>query len=119
MLISLEFIEIESPRFVTFDFDGSLPDFDNFTGDIVRVRYTATREQDAAIDKDWIRQGFLAAGASRVTIEPTVTREVRARVETLTQELGPLEALHMYADAQGLDEATNGRMVERLREWIA
>jgi len=37
----------------------------------------------------------------------------------MTQELGPLDALGMYADAQGLDEATKGRMVERMREWIA
>ena len=135
--VALEFLPIESPQFKTIDWHQREDDDSwEFTlgaeqadgwamyepigpGDIVRVRYTATREQDATIDKDAIRRELLAAGASRVTIEPQITREVRARVETMTQELGPLEALHIYADAQGIDEQTNGRMVERLREWIA
>ncbi len=86
---------------------------------IVRVRYTATREQDATIDKDAIRRELLAAGASRVTIEPTITRDVRARDERMTQELSDLDGLALYCEAQGLDAGMAERMGARLRQWIA
>ncbi len=81
------------------------------------MRYTATREQDATIDKDAIRRELLAAGASRVTIEPSITREVRARDERMTQELSDLDALALYCEAQGYELRMTEQMVVRLKEW--
>jgi hypothetical protein len=123
--VSLEFIPIDSPAFVTVDIVnpeawGSLDLPIAVQQDaIIRIRYQATREQDAVVDKDRIRRELLAAGAARVTIEPQITREVRARVETLTQDLSETDALALYAGAQGIEPAMAERMGSRLREWIA
>jgi len=117
--VSLDFVPIDAPNFVTLDYDlNGVMISDVREGDIVRVRYTATREEDAAVDKATIRRELLAAGASRVTIEPQITREVRARVETLTQELDPLEALWQYTEAQEIAETMRELMRYRLNSWI-
>lgn len=125
------FLPIDSPQFVTLDIDpcadlvlavdgretplGMWPVRE---GSIVRVRYTATREQAATIDKNAIRQELLNAGASRVTIEPSIIREARARAEHLTETLTELDALAAYSDAQGIDQAMRDRMIERTGEWL-
>ncbi len=126
--VGLEFLPIESPQFLTFDqeYHHFGPDDWNASrihgvgqGDVVRVRYTATREQDATIDKDQIRRELLAAGASRVTVEPTITREVRARDERMTQELSDLDALAIYCEAQDLESDLSFHMRSRLNQWIS
>ncbi len=114
--VSLVFLPIEAPRFVTIDLDP-----EDLGGDVykIHVRYRASREQDSFIDKESFRRDLLAAGASRVTIEPNITREVRARDERMTQELSDLDALALYCEAQGIDTGMAERMGDRLREWIA
>lgn len=124
---SLEFLAIESPQFLTIDGDidqlggDVLPSamYDITPGSIVRLRYKGTREDDSFIDKDWLRREILAAGASRVTIEPQILREVRARAETLTQELSEIDALALYCEAQMIDPEMGEAMGDRLREWIS
>jgi exonuclease SbcD len=106
-----QFVPIESRRFVTLDLDA-----DDLAGDvvklyngdgtveledaIVRVRYTATAEQARGIDNADIRATLVDAGAARVTIEPDIVREDRARVQGLDDQLGELDAVDMYVSAQ-------------------
>ncbi len=112
---SAEFVPIESRQFATIDYDDTGWNFDD--GAIVRVRYTATEDEARRIDHEQLRRTLIEEGASKVTIEPTLVRAPRARNLAITSDLGPEEALAMYADDQGFSIQERERMIARLREW--
>ncbi len=112
---SAEFVPIESKQFATIDYDDTGWNFDD--GAIVRVRYTATEDEARRIDHEQLRRTLIEEGASKVTIEPTLVRAPRARNLAITSDLGPEEALAMYADDQGFSIQERERMIARLREW--
>lgn len=124
---SAEFIPIESRRFVTLDAvlgaDGTVeigggPGDNALGGAVVRIRYSATEDQARRVDHTALRRQAVEAGASRVTIEPTVVREARARAEAIDEQLGPVDALATYCDAQAVEDPLRGRMLDALRGWI-
>lgn len=122
--VALEFLPMESPQFVTLDLDVSEDALMNpelpaiREGDIVRVRYQATREQDAKIDKTAITRDLKAAGARSVDFRPTIIREARSRAEHLNETLSELDALAAYCDAQGIEAGMRERMLARTGEWL-
>jgi DNA repair exonuclease SbcCD nuclease subunit len=122
--VGAEFIPLDSPRFITLDLDpedladrpSDAADRD-WSGDIVRVCYTATEEQASRVDASEVLREMLAAGASRVAIHPNVIRPDRARVDTITEQLSQVEALAKWCEANDIDPQTQHRMVGRLQEW--
>lgn len=117
-----DFVALDAPQFVTIDAPSpdavySIP-WGASDGDIVRVRVTATREQMQAWSQRTLREALLRDGASRVTIEPNIIREVRARAEHLTESLTELDALMAYCQAQQMPEELFERMHARTGEWL-
>ncbi len=114
---SAEFIPIESKRFVTVT---DRLDLDQIReGDIVRVRYAATAEEERSIDHDRIRQELLDAGASAVKIEPQIERVSRARVSEITGQMSETDALAAWCDANDVQGEERSRLLGRFREWSA
>ncbi|HXJ62762.1 MAG TPA: metallophosphoesterase, partial [Actinomycetota bacterium] len=76
-----QFHPLESRRFITVDWDEdeakTAPDF---TDAIVRIKATWTEEAARRVNVSQWRQGFLDAGAWRVSIEPTIVREQQTRI---------------------------------------
>ena len=68
-------------------------------GCVLRFRYRATQEQQAKIDTAELSRRLMRAGASRVYILPEVVKSVRARVEAVSEDLGPAEALGAWLRA--------------------
>lgn len=103
-----EFVPVPSRPFVTLDLDADqlggdvVPTWEITDGAIVRVRYTATREQQAFIDTAHVRETLLDAGAAVVKIVPEIMREDRARVAGLDEQVGELDALEQWMVAQGI-----------------
>jgi exonuclease SbcD len=129
----VEFVPIESRPFVTLDLDGlSLStsgvngvylcfdaEADGIEGAIVKVRYEATADEARRIDHAQIRQALLDAGAHRVySIEPTIERPQRARVEGLDEGLSPVAALMAYVDANEIDQAQALPIFERTGRYL-
>lgn len=107
-----EYVEIDSPRFVTLDYDWTTAlderdpvlQLEKVSDDaIVRVRYTATAAQARRVDVGRIRAQLLEAGARVVKVEPTIVREQRARVQGVDEGLDEQAALELYIDAQHID----------------
>lgn len=115
---TLEFVELESRRFVTIDVDitgatetsglayvdvgyqaNDLPE-----GAIVRARIRATADQWRRVDVPAIRDGLARMGASRITIEPDIVREDRARVEGVDEHLDELAALDLWITASDVSD---------------
>ncbi len=123
----IEFVPIESRPFVTIALDadtaeqigeGQLGFADEQVREaMVRVRYSVTEDEAQRIDQRAIREALIAAGAHRVQIEPRVEREARARVEAISETLGPLEALGLYCDATEMDFDLALAMRDRLEAW--
>ncbi len=88
----------------------SLPNVD---GAIVRLRYECTAEQARRIDRSKLLKALHDAGAREVTVEATVERQTRARVEGMSLSLSPGEALDLYLSEQGI----NGRVGEGVTLW--
>ena len=107
-----QFLKIESRRFVTLDWDygaaESLLDLDagrgvgwSFgEGSFVKLRYSCTAEEARRLDAGALRQALLDAGAHNVWVEPTIERDVRARVEGLDESVSDTDALSLWLDAQ-------------------
>jgi DNA repair exonuclease SbcCD nuclease subunit len=126
----LEFLPLDAPQFVTLDLaaDDLAGDVVKVygedrqpivsPGDIVRVRYTTTRDEEAVIDKEHVRRALLEEGAARVTIEPNIIREARARSENLTEALTERDALFAYCGAQDIGDGLRDRMMARTAEWL-
>lgn len=85
---------------------------------IIRLRYTATEEQQRRIDHAAIKAALLDAGASYVSIEPDIVREDRARVHIETDQLGELDALQLYLDANAINGSRGVAMVERTSRYL-
>ncbi len=129
---SAEFVPIESKQFVTLDVDlageGDLVDptewlttafspltLARYKGAVVRFRFTATEDQARRVDHDAIRAAL--ANASRVTIEPQIIREERARAQQISESLSPVDALAEFCDANDVEPDRALAMLARLKEW--
>lgn len=120
------FLPIESRRFVTVDYDATDPEnpgvleeiangdfsmYDAMPGAFVKLRYRASEEQGRRIDNDALRRGLLEMGAHNVWIEPTIERELRARVTGLDESVSDTEALELWFESQSV----NGDQAPALR----
>lgn len=132
--VHADFLPIESRRFVTIDCDGValstagprvdlclFDDEDEVAGAIVRVRYTATEEQQRRIDHQAIRQALVDAGAHTVRFAPPqIERENRARAEEIDETLSTADALRQWGianaiadrDVHALQALTSGYLEE-------
>jgi DNA repair protein SbcD/Mre11 len=131
-----EFVSIESRPFITLDLSGDsverwndaineddgsfeLNGWRDVSGAIVKVRYKATAEQARCIDHAAIRQALLDAGARKIySIEPSIEREQRARVDGVDEDLTPADAMHAYAEANSIDRDTELAMLERTGRYL-
>ncbi len=124
-----EFVPIKSRRFLTLDLDPEDLGGDSYNvygadglepvleGDIVRVRYRGTESQAQFVDHESLRRSVIAAGASRVTIEPTIIRKDRARAQQISEQLSPIDALATYCDANEIEAERAVDMLARLKKW--
>lgn len=117
----IEFIPVESRPFVTLDVDLSDdPDAELalpvavHEGAVVRLRYRATQAQQRRIDVAQLRAALLDAGAHVVKVEPDIVREDRTRVETVTEDLAPLDAFTMWAVANDIEQELAARAHARM-----
>lgn len=95
------FLPIESRPFVTIDVRDPGAAADDVEDAIVRVVGKISEAESADLDRDLIRATLAANGAASVRVDVDVVRESRARVETLTTELGPVQALDAWIASQG------------------
>jgi DNA repair exonuclease SbcCD nuclease subunit len=123
-----EFIPIASRPLFTFD----LADIEQWTHDaegerlelaveegaIVRVRYTATSDQQRRLDVSQMRRTFLEAGAHIVRIQPEIVRQDRARVAGVDDSVTELDALRAYIDANHIEPVLAERMLERAALYL-
>jgi DNA repair exonuclease SbcCD nuclease subunit len=109
---STEFIEIESRAFVTLDAEAGDGEHgllwpEVWAGHVedayVKLRYTATAEQQRRIGQGALREALLEAGAHRVWLEPQIVKASRTRVEGLTDDVDDETALGLYLDSIGID----------------
>ncbi len=116
---SSEFVPIQSKYFTTHDYNPEMPVQPFVSGDIVRVRYTATEEEARRIDHEAIRRAYMEGPTqpSRITIEPTIIRKERARAQQISEELSPVDALAEYCDANDVEPDRALAMLARLKEW--
>lgn len=95
---SIERFELEhGPRFVTLDLDelaGGDYDEEDVTGAIVRVRYTASRDEHRRIEAAHIFDQLSSAG--EVAVQPTIIREENARGAALGGDVSPVEAMQAW-----------------------
>jgi DNA repair exonuclease SbcCD nuclease subunit len=123
---STRFVLVEDRPFVTLDLDAeSLAVEDRYSaitdwsGAVVRVRYTATPEQAARVDHAKIRAALLEAGASKVyAIQPTIIRADRARVAGVDENLDATEAMRLWLESQGIDGARAKELQERGQRFL-
>lgn len=99
-----QFVPIESRPLVSFDWhpgagDEPMPAFDE--GAIIKVRITTTPGELRRLDLSAVRSNLIAAGAHTVKIEVDTVREERARVDSVTDEIDPLEAFDAWCEASG------------------
>lgn len=123
-----DYREIDSPRFVTLDYDWTQTSdldaivervhADEVEGAIVRLRYRATAEQQRRIDVGEMRRLLLEGGAAVVKIVPDIVREQRARVEGVDETLDELAALDLYLEASDVEATLAGRMRDRTRDYL-
>lgn len=72
---------------------------------VVRVRFRATADQARRVDHAEIRLALVEAGAHRVTVQPEIVRETRARVGGMTETVDELQAVAMWCASEGVDAA--------------
>lgn len=116
------FVPLDGPRFITMDFREpfdtiiAAPEVEDA---IVRVRYEVTEEQAKLVDNEAIRQALLDAGAFTVTVQQTIVRESRARVEGMDETLGERDALEAWCKAEGVEAETHAVLDGRLTDDLA
>jgi len=72
---------------------------------IVRVRWACTEEQAPALDRKEIERSLYRFGAFHVTeVRIDVERTERRREESVTESLGPIEAVGKWCAANGRDD---------------
>jgi DNA repair exonuclease SbcCD nuclease subunit len=126
--VTAEFVPLNGRRFVTVDADpawlddiardGWHPKDNQLEEAIVRLRYTASRDQARRIDQSSLRQALLDAGARTVTVEPTIVREQTARIPGLDESLGELDALDLFLAQHPELEPLADRMRERATTYL-
>lgn len=116
--VEARFLPIDGRRFVTIDTDLTagndlgLDETDTVAAaiathlpidqDIVRVRIHGTEQQCAAVDIHALRPLLDAAHKSYLAFDPV--RGQRARVDQIDEEIQPLQAVDLYADAHQLPD---------------
>lgn len=134
-MIRHRFVDLPDRPFLTVEADlGKLSPDDDLTdvligyavmhprgleGAVVRVRYRATPEQAQHVDHERIRRALLDAGVWRMyQIQPDIVRADRARVEGLTEDVGPMEAFDLWIETQGYEgpERNVAEFTRALRE---
>ena len=86
-------------------------------GAAVRVRYTATQEQARIVDHERIRRALADAGVWKLyAIQPDIVRADRARVEGLTEDVAPMDALELWI---GTQEGLTPELAQAMRERTA
>lgn len=114
-MIRLEFVPLESRRFVTIQL-ADLEDLSDAPGAIVRVKDTLPA--GATFDAREIRDRLLAAGAKRVDLAITVERAARPdREPVLDTDRGPEELLGAWLEQNG--EEDTERLVDLARTYLA
>jgi DNA repair protein SbcD/Mre11 len=117
---------IASRRLVTIDWASQ--DFEHLPplaiesaadGAIVRLRYTATAEQQRSIDTADLRRQLLVAGAAVVKVVPDIVREERARVDGVDEQLDIEAALDLWLAANEIPEGVAERMRARTVDYLA
>lgn len=98
------------------EFDGILdanawPDVDRA---IVKVSLRATTGQHRRLDIPRLREAILGAGAHTVKIEIETVREERSRVDGVTEDLQPLHAFTLWAEANEIDRDLQNRAYEQM-----
>lgn len=117
----LEWRELTSgPRFVTADYETTLDLFDGeLAGAIVRVRYEATPEENRRIESSAMIDRLTKAGASSVTIEPTIIRPENRRGAELESDVTPLEAVQAWlAEQAGIEPELAERMLAETSRYV-
>lgn len=136
-----EFVPLGGRRFVTLDYDAAEvealldqpgpPATRGWTSTvqdaIVRLRYKADQGDPILREHAAVTAALVAAGAHHVyKIIPLVERETRARVEGISEDIGPLDALALWqASPEGgsvpvdLAYALRDWMGRQLEEWAA
>jgi DNA repair protein SbcD/Mre11 len=110
---NLKFHPIEDRKFITLTpfATGTTGGVRVVEGAIVRVRYTVTEDEAKKIDQAELRRHYLAEGAAKVFIQPTVERTVRARVAEMREDMSEVAALELWLESQ----AINGSQADALR----
>jgi DNA repair exonuclease SbcCD nuclease subunit len=120
-IISSQFLPIESRPFVTVDVDLTTDRHDELGVDetdavaaaivthaplddaVVRIRYRATEEQARRIDWPKLR-AYLDCAHKVYGVSGEISRSDRVRIVDVDEDLGPRDAIAMWADVQLLDE---------------
>lgn len=128
------FLPIESRPFVTLDWEPeeaeTLLDLDSWKGcgrlfaegAFVKLRYSCTAEEARLLDAVALRQALLDMGAHAVWVEPTIVRELRARVAGIDETVSDTDALELWLDSQTVPEekraalrALHGNYLQEIR----
>lgn len=131
------FLPIDGRRFVTVDVDLTADTVEAITGlddtdaiataiadrfplagDIVRVRVRATDQQASRIDAAALARLLDDADVHKHYVRVETIRGQRARVEVGDEEIQPLDALNLYIDAHGLDDADANALRERTSMYL-
>ena len=120
-----EFLQVESRPLVTFELapeswlsDGEPLEIQVADGALVRVRYTATADQQRQLDPAALRRLFLDAGAAEVKIVPEIIRADRARISGLDEQASELDALDRWLDANEIPDETAAAARERASSYL-
>ncbi len=87
-------------------------------GAVVRVRYTATREEAARISDAALARALTDAGAWRVFVQPEILREERARVDGLDDTIGAGAALDLWLDTQDIPGGLRAQVRDHARPYL-
>lgn len=108
--VTATFVPIKSRPFLTWDYgqladDSPLELLDDPTDAVMRIRYAASEDIARRVDHSWITRSLYQHGAHRVhSIQPTIIRENRARVDGVTEEIAPLAAVRAWCGANAVDD---------------
>lgn len=112
--VSSEFRPLESRRFLTMTpEDVAASELDGLDAAFVRVVGSA-----GDVDVAAARNALEAAGASRVSFRLDVERPTRARVEGLSEDTGPIDALTAWLAAQSINGSVGAALVARTQIYL-
>lgn len=91
---------------------GELQTAEDFTGKIVRVRYSCTAEQDKAFNRAELQKKIMQAGAFHVAeVLPDDIGDMDAKAD-MNEHDTPAEALARWLELNDVPEATKARLLE-------